>query len=156
MKYNSSSIMDVENRISRRKKIPSELISRFNCVEYEKRGKYFFNEVADHQEIWTVWDDEVLPEYETSTGKWAIHCWPHERFARAFHSKTIDVPQFVQIPINAFIDDVINPNIETLELMIFPVGIDQTALCMEPSAFIKRLLGEYNRIYGEIPDQYQY
>ena len=154
MDRNFSFIMDVEARIERRKEISNNLVSRFLDVEAEKRGKYFFNEVADHQEVWTVWDGEVLPEYETSIGKWAINCWPHRAFAREFHSKTIKDPQFVPIPIDAFIDDVIKPNIDTLELMIFPVAVNHTALCMEPNAFISRLLEEYNRIYGEVPKLY--
>ena len=146
-----SNILSSTMRKSNRKCLPSDIVHHMVQSDFDSRAKYFFNEVAEHQEIWTIWDDGVLPEYYTQEGTLVIYCWPHEQFARNFYSSVLSDPIAVPIPINDWVDDILLSLPEKCHLGVFPIN-NNPMLVMDQSEFVEKLFFQYHRIVGNHPE----
>ena len=147
--YKITNIDDVETRIARRKNMSSVKADAIMKADADKREKYFFNQVADMQEVWTVWDDDVIPIYMGEKAE-NIRVWPDEIFAKNCHFESIDNPVITPIPIDDFLDKILQ-NEPGVELAIFPLRNEGLCKISPLDYFATRLSNEIARY--QLPPQ---
>ena len=122
VKYGISGIDDVETRISNREVLSEEKFQALINASADAREKYFFNQVALKQEVWMLFDDEIFPIYNGEQTE-LINVWPDKEFAEECHMPSVVSPRAVPIPIDDFLDEILQPE-PLIELSIFPVGVN--------------------------------
>ena len=149
VKYGLDNIDDVETRIARRSPMAEQKFDALMKADPDQREKYFYNQCADHQEVWIVWDDDILPIYNGERGE-LINVWPDQEFAKKCHFPSVKNPKVTPIPLNDFMDKFLQkePNVE---LSIFPIGPNSLTKVIQIESFAITLSNELAR-YQTIPN----
>ena len=144
--YNILQTLDTDTRISRRKKLSKDKIDGLLNTPPEKRSAYSYSQIAESEEIWTLWEPKGLTEFSIKNEA-AIFVWPHEEFVINFSkqlSQNLDY-KTIPIPMNDFIDEILFYKASEYLLGIFPTVPNEKAIIHSPEEFLMSLKHEISR-----------
>lgn len=141
-------IFDVETRIKRRIDPSIEMMDGFSKASALKRQKHTLEMIVTHQEVWTVWDGNQLPTYETE-GNPAMDIWPYKKAAELFHRQDVCNPQFVPIPLDDWINEILfTNNTDPVDISYFPSGNKKQVMVSDKDEFLRLVQNEWTNQYG--------
>lgn len=151
-KYGFKNVLSQPVRVEHRRDISEKEYLGVVSSAAEQRKKYTLNEIADHCEIWTAWDGDELPTFESSLND-VIDIWPHRLFAERLSAPNEGDWRMVPIPIDEFIDELLFSDDRAIDVALLPIGTNSEVIMMTREGFATELAQEWSRIYGPIPKQ---
>lgn len=136
---------DLSERMKRRSELSKEILGEIYSKTHIEREKYFFNEVVNYEEVWTLWDGEELPEFQTEEGSWVLHVWPHKQFVQIYDAPSIASPQIIPIPIDAWVNDILFNSADDISVSVFPSNSIPVSV-MRKEEFIERIYSEFVKV----------
>jgi len=148
--YGITQVSNFDVRASNRRRLSAAEVSALSKASSIERQKYTINSIAFHEELWTIWDGNELPLFE-STANDVLHIWPHQQFAEQFASPTIADPRSVPIPLDDFLDEILLlENGDPTDVAYFPIGTGKEAIFGSSSEFASLVSIEWRRTYGKV------
>lgn len=136
----------LDERIERRVPLNEKKVLAIWAEKPEKRLKYFFSKIVEHEELWTLWENEELLEYALSNDCWGIPVWPNKEFADKFARTTKSTNwRCIPIPLDDFINDVIFAGEAPSETIIFPQKLDEYSYVQGHDTFVESIKNEFKK-----------
>jgi len=138
--------LDTDTRVSRRRKLSQDKIVGLLNTNPEKRSAYSYSQIAENEEIWTLWEPEGLTEFNLKD-EVAIFIWPHKEFAINFSKQLSQNLEYktIPIPMNDFISEILFTKATTYLIGIFPTVPNEKAIIHTPEEFLTSLKHEISR-----------
>jgi len=139
--------LSLEERISRRSELTLEKTEALLNADFDDKEKYFFNEVSNNEEVWTLWESGQLMEFSLANNVWGVCAWPNEVFVRKF-AITLGLESYdvVPIPINDFLDEVIFNQNPASDVIIFPIEVNAKSNVCSAEVFAEKLSNTSRRM----------
>ena len=138
--------LTLEERIAARAGLDHRKVDTVWSQTHEKRKKYFFPEIANHEELWTLWENEALTEYGLSEGRWGVPVWPNKEFVSKFADvSNIENYNIIPIPLDDFMNEIVFSESVPSEIIIFPQKLDHYVEVCDHVAFINQVKNELGR-----------
>lgn len=140
-------VATIESRLAKRKNLSEDKCKRLISFSPQRRQNYTIRTIVEHQEVWTRWEGDELPMFESSQNA-IVHIWPHQELASQFNDDKLESPKCVPIPLNDWIDEILFVDDSKMDVGYFPIDMKKPVMMSSKEEFLYLLLDEWEYKYS--------